>query len=78
MKDTQVEQLEILKDMIKLNSIVATELIQLVENSSRQLRGDIPDTCKIQHGELRQQVVDIAEKWNDNCEMLRAHNLKHG
>ncbi len=78
MQDIQSAQLEILKDMVKLNSIIATELIQLVENSSRQLRGDIPESCKIQHGELRKQVVEIAEKWNSNCEVLREHNLKHG
>jgi len=77
MKDIQQEQLDILKDMVKLNAIIATELIQLVENSSQQLRGAIPDSCKSQHGKLRQQVVEIAEKWNDNCEMLRQHNLKH-
>jgi uncharacterized protein YcsI (UPF0317 family) len=78
MKEHQLEQLEILKDMVKLNAIIATELIQLVENSSQQLRGAIPDSCKHQHGELRQQIVEIAEKWNDNCAMLRQHNLKHG
>jgi len=78
MQDIQRQQLEILKDMVKLNSIIATELIQLVENSSRQLRGDIPDSCKSQHGDLRKQVVEIAEKWNDNCEVLRMHNLEHG
>jgi len=77
MKDIQQEQLDILKDMVKLNAIIATELIQLVENSSQQLRGSIPDSCKTQHGELRKQVVEIAEKWNDNCEMLRQHNLNH-
>lgn len=77
MEDAQQEQLDILKDMVKLNAIIATELIQLVENSSQQLRGAIPDNCKTQHGELRKQVVAIAEKWNDNCDMLRKHNLKH-
>ena len=77
MKDIQQEQLDILKDMVKLNSIIATELIQLVENSSQQLRGAIPDSCTTQHGELRKQVVEIAEKWNDNCQMLRQHNLEH-
>jgi hypothetical protein len=77
MPDIQKEQLDILKDMVKLNAIIATELIQLVENSSQQLRGAVPDSCKVQHGELKKQVVEIAEKWNDNCEMLRQHNLKH-
>ena len=77
MKDSQQEQLDILKDMVKLNAIIATELIQLVENSSRQLRGEIPESCRVQHGDLRQQIVEIAEKWNDNCKVLRQHNLAH-
>ncbi|MBI9083097.1 MAG: hypothetical protein JEZ11_05825 [Desulfobacterales bacterium] len=77
MEDAAIVQTEILRDLVKLNAIIATELIQLVENASRQLRGDIPDACRVQHGELRQQVVEIAERWSDNCDMLRAHNLSH-
>ena len=67
----------LLKDMIKINTVIATELIQLVENSSKQLRGNIPEACKIQHGALKKEVVEIAEKWNPNCEMLKKHNLTH-
>jgi uncharacterized protein YcsI (UPF0317 family) len=63
--------LELLKDLVKINAIIATELIQLVENSSKQIRGEIPDSCRIQHGQLRREVVEIAEKWNKDCEMLR-------
>ncbi len=72
------ELLDILKDIIKINSIIATELIQLVENSSAQIRGQIPDTCKTEHLELRKDIVRIAEKWNKECEVLRSHNIKHG
>ncbi|MBT8349877.1 MAG: hypothetical protein KJO26_01380 [Deltaproteobacteria bacterium] len=78
MGENQTDVLEILKDLVKINSIIATELIQLVENSSSQLRGEIPDSCKIQHLELRRDIIKIAEKWNDNCDTLRVHNLKHG
>ena len=67
----------LLKDMIKINAVIATELIQLVENASKQLRGDIPEACKIQHGALKKEVVEIAEKWHPNCEMIRKHNLYH-
>ena len=74
-KDT--EMVSLLKDLIKVNAIIATELIQLVENSSKQLRGDIPEACKIQHGALKKEVVEIAEKWHPNCEMLKKHNLTH-
>ncbi|MCJ7771904.1 MAG: hypothetical protein MUP22_02100 [Desulfobacterales bacterium] len=77
MADDHQQMVELLKDLVKINAIIATELIQLVENSSKQLRGDIPESCKIQHGELRKEVVELAEKWSNNCNILRSHNLKH-
>jgi len=49
MSENQADILEIMKDLVKINSIIATELIQLVENSSSQLRGEIPDSCKVQY-----------------------------
>ncbi len=78
MDKNQPELLDILKDILKINSIIATELIQLVENSSAQLRGEIPDSCKTEHLELRKDIISIAEKWNKGCEVLRSHNIKHG
>ena len=57
MVNGEQEMVELLKDLIKINAIIATEMIQLVENSSKQLRGDIPESCTIQHGELRKEVV---------------------
>lgn len=66
-----------LKDLIKINSVIATELIQLVENSSKQLRGDIPKSCKEQHKKLKKEIIEIAEKWNNNCELLKEHNIEH-
>ena len=77
MTESQTQYMDLLKDLVKINAIIATELIQLVENSSRQIRGEIPDTCIDQHLNLRSEVIEIAEKWNKNCEVLRAHNLKH-
>jgi uncharacterized protein YcsI (UPF0317 family) len=68
---------EMLQDLIKINAVIATELIQLVENSSRQIRGEIPKSCQVQHGTLRKEVIEIAEKWTDNCATLRKHNLDH-
>jgi len=73
--DTELKIL--LKDMIKINAVIATELIQLVENSSRQIRGDIPVSCKVQHGMLKKEIVEIAEKWHPNCDTIRKHNLNH-
>ncbi len=63
--------------MIKINIVIATELIQLVENASQQLRADKPQACRVQHGMLKKEVVEIAEKWHPNCEMIREDYLDH-
>jgi len=68
---------ELLKDLILINSVIATELVQLVENSSRQLRGDLPESCATEHGSLKEMIVRTAEKWSKECEIIRNHNLKH-
>lgn len=78
MNDSDQLSNDMLKDLIKINAVIATELIQLVENSSRLVRGgDVPETCKIQHRSLKKEVIEIAERWNDTCQTLRAHNLDH-
>ena len=77
MASEHTELVDLLKDMLKINAVIATELIQLVENSSRQIRGDIPESCKVQHNTLKKEIVEIAEKWHDTCRMLKEHNLGH-
>ncbi len=77
MHDNQSELFALLTDLIKMNAIIGTELIQLVENSSRQIRGEIPESCKVQHTALKKEMIEIAEKWNENCLLLRQHNLEH-
>ena len=77
MDDCQAQTLDLLRDLVKINAIIATELIQLVENSSKQVRGEVPNTCIEQHLCLRTELIEIAEKWNKTCDVLRAHNLKH-
>ncbi len=77
MDDNHNELADLLKDLIKINAVIATEMIQLVENSSRQIRGAVPESCLLQHAKLKQEVVQIADKWQLDCEMLRSHNLGH-
>lgn len=77
MPSNQQQMIELLSDLLKINAIIATELIQLVENSSKQLRGDIPESCRMDHDRLKKEIVELAEKWNANCAVLRSHNLKH-
>ncbi len=65
------------RDVLRLKPYsIHTELIQLVENSSRQLRGVNSETCKVSHGALKKEVVEIAEKWHRECDTLALYNLK--
>ncbi len=78
MAETDQPIADMLKDLIKVNAVIATELIQLVENSSRLVRGgEVPESCRVQHRVLKQEIIAIAERWHDGCDMLRNHNLSH-
>ncbi|WP_319524039.1 hypothetical protein [uncultured Desulfosarcina sp.] len=78
MAEDTPEVAKMLKDLIKINAVIATELIQLVENSSRLVHGgEVPETCRVQHRALREEIVQIAERWNGGCQTLRNHNLAH-
>ncbi len=77
MSDSAETLVEILKDAILINAAVATELVQLVENSSMQLHGDVPESCLTEHRRIKEMVIKIAEKWNKDCAIIRNHNLKH-
>ena len=76
MKDLK-EIKEMLGELLWLNSVIATELIQITENSSQILRkADIPESCRIEHGKLRAAALDIAERYKPNTG-LKEHLLKH-
>lgn len=78
MKDNEMPTNKLLKDLVRINAVIATELIQLVENSSRMVRGgEVPETCKTQHQTLKREVIEIAERWSGDCQTLREHNLAH-
>lgn len=78
MNDSEQLNADMLRDLIKINAVIATELIQLVENSSRLVRGaDVPETCKVEHRSLKREVIEIAERWSGACQTLRTHNLDH-
>jgi len=78
MAEDTLEVAKMLKDLIKVNAVIATELIQLVENSSRLVHGgEVPETCRVQHRTLREEIVQIAERWSEGCQTLRDHNLSH-
>lgn len=66
-----------LSDLLWLNALIATELIQVTENTSAILReGRIPISCLEEHAALKQIALEIAEKYR--CEgVLRQHLKGH-
>lgn len=73
-----VELKELLADLIWLNGLIATELIQVTENTSKALRGEIPEKCRVEHRRLREKVLEILEKYRpEDARPLREHVLKH-
>lgn len=80
MEEKREENLnELLRDLVWLNTLIATELIQLVENSSASLRGSVPEKCLLAHQELRQQAIEIAERHcqQEKVASLSQHVLGH-
>ncbi len=68
---------EMLADLIWLNALIATELIQVTENSSAILRkSPPPESCLMEHQALRKTALFMAEKYRPGT-MLSQHLTKH-
>jgi len=68
---------EMLADLIWLNALIATELIQVTENSSAILRkSPPPESCLLEHQALRKTALFMAEKYRPGT-MLAQHLTKH-
>ncbi len=63
-------------DLIWLNGLIATELIQMTENTSALLREEVPERCKLEHKMLREQAISIVSKYTERGG-LDEHVLKH-
>ena len=75
MKD--VETREMLADLIWLNALIATELIQITENSSAIARkASPPASCLAEHHSLRETALAMAEKYRPGT-MLARHLGQH-
>ncbi|MDP3563744.1 MAG: hypothetical protein Q8R70_04575 [Methanoregula sp.] len=71
------ETKEMLADLVWLNAVIATELIQITENSSAILhKTSPPASCIAEHHELRKTALQIAEKYRP-ATALGQHLLKH-
>ncbi|MDI6718509.1 MAG: hypothetical protein QMD46_02695 [Methanomicrobiales archaeon] len=68
---------EMLSDLLWLNALIATELIQITENTSALLRkAPPPARCLEEHLALRRQALAIAEKYGGSA-ALRQHLEGH-
>jgi hypothetical protein len=70
MHDEKTE--EMLADLIWLNAVIATELIQITENTSAILhRSGPPESCLHEHHSLRETALAIAEKHRPGTVLAR-------
>jgi hypothetical protein len=68
---------ELLRDLVWLNAVIATEIIQITENTSSILRkASPPAECLEQHQALRAVTLAIAEKYRIE-NVLREHLIGH-
>jgi hypothetical protein len=75
MHDQEIK--EMLADLIWLNALIATELIQVTENSSAILRkSPPPKSCLEEHQSLRETALFMAEKYRPGT-MLSRHLTQH-
>jgi hypothetical protein len=71
------ETRQMLADLLWLNAVIATELIQITENTSSILRKAAPpESCLLDHAELRATALAIAEKYRNGTALAR-HLGKH-
>ena len=71
------EVTELLRDLVWLNAVIATELIQITENSSAILRkSPPPESCLRDHQSLRETALMIAERCRPGT-ALQEHLTRH-
>lgn len=71
------EEKAMIADLIWLNALIATELIQVTENTSAILRQEPPPpSCIEDHRRLREVALSIAERYHPGSG-LREHLSGH-
>jgi hypothetical protein len=71
------ETRKMLADLIWLNAVIATELIQITENTSAILRKSPPPaSCLVEHNALRSTALAMADKYRPGT-VLAQHLGSH-
>ncbi len=72
-----------LSDLIYLNGIIVTELINITENTAAIRKGEDflkNSACIAEHNELKAKVIEIVKKYKakpEDHEILEKHVIKH-
>jgi len=72
-----------LEDLIFINSVIATELVRITENTVGLLHGTEflnSSPCKPEHQILNEKIIEIVKKYKsneDSYSALEKHVLKH-
>ena len=72
-----------LADLIYLNSVIATELIKVTENTATIRHGEEflrTTSCLVEHQELNKKIIEIVKKYKNSPEDfigLEKHVIKH-
>ena len=69
-------------DLIFLNSVIATELIKITENTAAIRHGEDflkKSSCISEHDEINKEIIEIMKKYKSppNSSILEKHVLKH-
>jgi hypothetical protein len=73
----ETEMGEMLRDLLWLNAVIATEIIQITENTSAMVhKASPPARCLEEHRAIRSVALAIAEKYRKET-TLRAHLTGH-
>jgi len=71
------ELVELLRDLVWLNAVIATELIQQTENTSLMARNaPPPGSCLLEHQALRETALAIADRYRPGT-ALHTHLMGH-
>jgi hypothetical protein len=70
---------DLLKDLLFINAVIATELIRITENTA--IIAKKPEEkvvkCIKEHNNLNERILKIIEKYIPNIEPLKSHVLPH-
>ena len=69
---------ELLKELIYITAVGATETIQITENTSAMLRGEVPKSCSTAHLRLREDITELTDKsLPEKSSNLKKHLFGH-